>query len=179
MNFKFWNTDKVVSVSAILISVMSLVVLVYQTQLMQAQQRLSVLPYLSLINYNTGGPDYKIVLSNDGVGPAFIEDFIIRNKKKEYHEDIANFLRGRIKEADSLNNFFTSNISIGKLVAAGEKINLVEIKNSKEDGIKLLKIFQRLGQEGFDLEIIYSNVYNEKWSLNTASPQYPKPSKIW
>ncbi|EAY25568.1 hypothetical protein [Microscilla marina] len=64
---RLWNADKIVSISAIMISVMTLAVSWYQTAIIRQQQRLSVLPYLSFQNYGTGGANYKYTLRNNGI----------------------------------------------------------------------------------------------------------------
>jgi uncharacterized membrane protein len=43
-----WNTDKIVSLSAMVVGVGSLVIILFQTRIMREQQRASVLPYLMM-----------------------------------------------------------------------------------------------------------------------------------
>ena len=75
-----WSTEKIMSSSALFISVISVIALVYQSylareenKLIQMQQSASVLPHLNqwYSNYNNY---FKFVVGNKGVGPAFIED---------------------------------------------------------------------------------------------------------
>ena len=51
----FWSTDRIVSISAIFVSLLTLITFINQNRLLQKQAALSVLPYLSVSSsYNTG-----------------------------------------------------------------------------------------------------------------------------
>lgn len=70
---KFWNADKIISLTAMLVGVGSLFVIIYQTNLIRTQQYASVMPYLSMGSaYNYG--QIEIQITNNGLGPAFIKD---------------------------------------------------------------------------------------------------------
>lgn len=169
MKKQFWSSDKIVSLSAILISLMTLAVLSYQTSLMRKQQRLSVLPYLSIGNYGTNTPNYKFVLENSGIGPAFIESIKIFYKGKVYKKDFAQFLISDIPEMDSVNNVYHSNIYEGVLIPSGRKINLLQIDNSLEDALKFNKVLEMLYKNGFGFELVYRSAYDEKWKITHES----------
>ena len=64
-----WNTDRIMSVSALLVGVGSLFVVVYQTQLTREAQYASVRPYLyiSLMSNDQGA---FVILSNTGLEEA-------------------------------------------------------------------------------------------------------------
>lgn len=169
MKKKFWTSDKVISFSAILISVMTLVVLVYQTNLMRAQQRLSVLPYLSIGRAHTGQANFKFVLTNNGIGPAFVESMKIKHDGKTYDGDFSQFLYNHVPEMDSIHNILHSNVYTGMLIPAGKRINMIEVDNSKEDAIKLLKLMTKLREQELDYELIYRSIYHERWRLTSQS----------
>ncbi len=158
----FWSTEKIVSSCAILISLMTLVVLVYQTNIMRSQQRMSVLPYLSIGNQYTGTPNFKFILTNNGIGPAFIESIVIHHKGKQYPTDLPNFYDENIPEMDSIHNIFHSNIFPGQLIPAGSVIEIFHIDNSMEDAEKLYSLLNR---HDILMEIIYSSTYGEKWLI--------------
>ena len=172
---KFWTADKIISFAAILISVMTLVVLMYQTNIMREQQRLSVLPYLSINRSGTGTANFSIVMHNNGIGPAFVESTKVRYKGKEYDMDVPNFLYKHVPEMDSIHQLYHSNIYSGMLIPAGKTLNILEIDNSIKDSNKLLKLFSRLLKEGFDFELVYKSIYNERWKLTGAGST---PEKI-
>ncbi|MGB5387768.1 MAG: hypothetical protein WBN20_13370, partial [Eudoraea sp.] len=47
LKFK-WNSDKILSLSAMSISVLTLIIFIYQTNLMSKQNYLSILPYVQI-----------------------------------------------------------------------------------------------------------------------------------
>lgn len=165
---KVWNTDKIIGISAMLISVMTLVVLIYQTSLMREQQRLSVLPYLSMGRAGTGTAEFQVFLTNNGIGPAFIESMRIHYDGKVYESDLATFLYKDIEAMDSISHIMHSNIYPGMLLSAGTHIPILQADNSKESGIKLYFLLEKLDKKGFNYELIYKNIYNERWRLTTA-----------
>ena len=67
------NTDRVVSLSAMLIGLGSLFIIVYQTARLREQQTASALPYL-MMGLQTNSERTYLFTRNTGVGPALIED---------------------------------------------------------------------------------------------------------
>lgn len=169
-NKRFWNSDKILSFTAILISLLTLVVFLYQTNLMRKQQLLSVLPYLAIGNYGLGTSNFTLVLQNDGIGPAFIEDQKIIYLDSTYHMDLPGFLYAHVPAMDSLSNISYSNIYPGKMIPPNEKIELLRVNESIEDELKLLRLLEALE---IDYEIHYRSIYNERWVLRSGetSPQ--------
>jgi len=170
MKVKYWNSNKIVSSSAILISLMTLFILVYQTKIIQQEQRMSVLPYLSLSNYNTGTPNYKYVLKNDGIGPAFIEKVEITYDGKTYDSDLSIFLEKNFPEMKDIDSVFHSNISPGRLIPAGEAISIFEVHNSLSSSKRLYELLHR---HNIGIKITYKSAYNEKWFI-TKKTDFPK-----
>lgn len=175
MTIKNWNSDKIVSISAILISLMTLVVSWYQTSIIRQQQRLSVLPYLSLGNQGTGSARYKFMLKNDGIGPAFVEDVYINYRGKKYRMDLPVFLHKHIPEREKLNKISHSNISPGNMIPAGVQIDIFAVQNSQPNANKLITLLKKLRKEGLEMVIIYKSVYEERWKL---SSQGRMPEKL-
>lgn len=170
MSQKTWNSDKIVSISAILISLLTLCVSLYQTAMIRKQQRLSVLPYLSLGNYNTGGPNYKLILSNNGIGPAFIESVEVEYQNKTYPCDLPVFLGKHLKDSvKNIKKMSHSNIYPGRMIPAGTTLPLLAIHNSQKDANKLVLLLRRLKEQGMQFRIVYRSVYEERWRLSLES----------
>lgn len=161
-----WTTDKIVSFSAIMISLVTLIVFIYQTQLMAEQQRLSVLPHMSFAYMNTGGPDFTILVSNDGIGPAFVEDVEIHYADSIYKKDLPSFLYQDVPEMDSIENVVHSNILPGQLIPAGRRIEILMVEGSQKDADRLLSLLRQLNIRA---ELRYRSAYNERWLLTTDS----------
>ncbi len=161
----FWSGDKLIGISALLVSIASVSVIFYQTHLMQKQQYASALPYLEL--WNNGGSDaeYRLSLINNGIGPAFIKEVRVIYKGKMYEGDQTEFLYKVIFPQDTsfLQDYSYSNLYNGRMIPAGKEFSLLHIQNSEIQASKYRKLFGN--QDSAKLEIIYSSVYDEKWKL--------------
>ncbi|MBT8310320.1 MAG: hypothetical protein HKO72_01275, partial [Flavobacteriaceae bacterium] len=73
MKKKFWNSERVVSFSAMFISLLTLFIFIKQTNIIERQSRLSALPYLMVETSNNSEDNtFEIEIVNHGVGPAII-----------------------------------------------------------------------------------------------------------
>src|SRR5262245_62249701 len=92
MKFRFLHldTDRVVSLSAMVIGVGSLFVILYQTHLMRQSQHASVMPYL-MIGFTSNSGGVHVNLRNAGIGPALIDDVRIRHATGEQATDPYTF----------------------------------------------------------------------------------------
>ena len=84
------NTDRVVSLSAMIVGLGSLFIIVYQTALLREQQAASALPYL-MIGIQANAERSYIFARNTGVGPALIEDVVVRYQGREIRQDPYDF----------------------------------------------------------------------------------------
>lgn len=171
---KRWSSDRWFSFVAIVTSFGTLFTILYQTQLTRKQQYASVLPYLEMWNSSPGreGYNYKYVLINNGIGPAFIRDVKVHYADSTYAIDPANFARLVIKPKDSLSSYFYSNISKGRVVPAGGEIDLVGVKNDTVNAGILRSWFAN--NDTLQVEIIYESVYGERWSARGVARE-PTP----
>lgn len=166
----FWSSEKIVSLSAIIISLFSLVALVYQTNLMRLEQQLtreaelkSKMPYVMIANTNYGGPNYAITLLNKGLGPAIIDSFSIITADSVYQMDLATYLLEMIPETGEIDHLYYANLFPGQFISAGEELNLVGIDNSRESADELIRLMETTPD--LDYRLIYRSVYNERWLL--------------
>ena len=173
-----WTTEKIMSSSALFISVISLIALLYQSylareenKLMQKQQSASVLPYLSqwITNSSEG---FKFVIGNKGVGPAFIEKVELTldstytfNNTDEFFAHIFETNKG----LDSI-NYLTSTFKKGIVLPANETIELIHIIDRKD-----IQAFNKaLSKRDLRFLIEYEDVYGARWSIsNTAESDIP------
>lgn len=140
---------------AIIISMSTLVVYIYQSNLMKQQQKMSVWPYISF--GPSWGEDYLIIsLINKGIGPAIINDVKIEFDNNALHsiQEIVNFIPDSIRT-----DFMYSSIWPGQVIMAGESINVIKITEGK-----LARFLLKELMEGkFSLEVCYSSVYGDTW----------------
>jgi hypothetical protein len=169
----FWNAEKLLGLSALLVSIASVSAIFYQTHLMQKQQFASVLPYLELWN-NGGGDNYRLTLINNGTGPAFVKDVRVHYQGKVYEMDHQGFWSQQIYLPDSAkwdavfakdtigNTFFYGNLYKGRVIKSGEEFALFTVTNSPELVQALRGMF---GNNTARLEITYTSIYDEEWLL--------------
>ncbi|MCE7057109.1 hypothetical protein LZF95_20680 [Algoriphagus sp. AGSA1] len=165
-----WNVDKIIGLSAVVVSLAACLLIAYQTFLMREQQLLSVLPHLSLGNEGSYTPNFRYVLSNYGIGPAFIEDIkIIYKGEVASAQDIAAFFIQNSNEIENLHSVLHTNVFPGMLIPAGSDIAIFEVANSKDDAAKLHEVMNSYYKEGLRFEIIYTSVYGERWKITESS----------
>jgi hypothetical protein len=165
-----WSADRVLGISAISISFMTFLVLIYQTQIIREQQLLSALPYLHTGNIGFSAPSYAFYLKNEGVGPAFIEDIVIKYKGEAWEgKDLAEFLMAANPIVNQLPNIYYSNIKPGMLIPAGGSLSVIEVREDHQTSVKFAEILSNYEKEGYGFELIYSSVYGEKWRITDQS----------
>ena len=162
---RFWNSDKLLSISAILVSIGTFIVFAYQTNLIRKQQYMSVLPYLQFANYHNYSPNYKFVLTNKGIGPAIVTSTKISINGKTEEKDLATYLGENINYLRDSIGFVTSSIYKGMIIAQNESIELVKLdsKNRINNSEKLLKMIHN---DSLNFIIEYKSIYGEKWRIN-------------
>ena len=183
MRKEFWNIEKIVGLTALIVSLLTLIVFVYQTNLLRKQQYMSAYPHLSLMNEKSGTLQYSFGLSNHGVGPAFIESVKVSASNDMVYDDIIHYVEKTMGKQDSI-NYVYSNLWVGRLIPANEKINLIQLldenmikdwglvtteKTTKSTQDRANKLYQILNDDEIDIEIIYSSIYGEKWRIGNHS----------
>ncbi len=170
-----WNSEKILGLSAMGISFITLVIFIYQTNLMRRQNSLSVLPYLQIsISDNAAASSYSLALLNHGVGPAIIESVQITYDNKHYnlkeHNDyFIDFLRAAEPTLDSLVSFSSSTTERGMAIPPGASYPVLSVNNSGKDYHLLKFHLEKMLSDGLEYEVIYKNIQDEKWSINNHS----------
>ncbi len=157
---KFWNADKILSLTAFLISVGTFLLLGYQTHLIRIQQYASALPYLEMWNSSPDEKQYKLILANNGVGPAFVKEVKMHYKGKVYAYDPVTFYQKVIWPKDTI-RFISTNLNPGQVIPAGHQVELVVVGDSEKYAGKLKALFN--GDGDVTIEVEYSSIYEEVW----------------
>ncbi|MCH7402241.1 hypothetical protein ACFOUP_18455 [Belliella kenyensis] len=166
----FWDVNKILSISAIFISFMTFLVLIYQTKILREQQLLSSMPYIDISNRGSYTPNFKIILTNQGIGPAVLEEVnIFFEGKKTSFIDLVPFVFEKSDTIQNLEHLLHSNIYPGRLIPAGEIIPIFEVIDDLNESIILKSEMDQLYVAGLEWEIIYSSVYKEKWRITHKS----------
>lgn len=172
-----WNTNKIMSASALFISVISLIALLYQSylareeyKLINKQQSANVLPYLSQSS-NNDAYGFSFIFENKGVGPAFINDvqmkYTSEDKEVLEFEDSADFFSevfNKIKALDTVRYNFSS-FTKGYVLPSNKEIAIIEIINPKNSRLFL----NSLREKKFAYKIIYSDIYGQQWYISETN----------
>ena len=176
------NTDRIVSLSAMVVGVGSLIIILYQTQLMREAQHASALPYLSIaINSNDEG--VFVTLRNVGVGPALIDDVRVRYQGRELAGDPYDFYTG-LKRAGDRGEISVDKVMAGRLIPAGEGIRMLGVAGADREPMlaELLRLFDiaevpeawyagvgtsRSGAAKAVIEITFSSIYGDRWRIRS------------
>ncbi len=161
---KFANGDRLFGIAAFLISMGTFFVYIYEARLLQKQQYASALPYLEIWN-SGGGANYRLLLVNNGIGPAFIKEVQVRYKGKVYKMDHAAFYE-KVRDSTDTFDFTHTNLLPGHVIPAGREIELIEIQDSPKGAARLRRLF---GSNDAQIEVVYASVYEEKWQLKGLS----------
>ena len=170
-----WNSDKILSLSAMSISVFTLIIFIYQTNLMSKQNFLSILPYLQMsTSHNKAENAFSLDIKNHGVGPAIIESVIIYYKDekhdlREYDSHLYYYLKSEMPVLDSVKFFSTSSLDKGIAIPANTNYNVFKVIDSKKDYELLTSSLDKLLKQGLRYEIIYRSIQNERWMIHNDS----------
>jgi hypothetical protein len=165
------NSDRILSITAFIISIATLIALMYQSNLvsdqnkmMQKEQYASVMPYLSMgFMGNEEDSSFDLFLSNDGVGPAFIKEINIRYNDSLYQMSIIDFYSNILKVENSNNvKILRTDIGTSTVIPANRKIPLLTFYTDQDEAVKLLGAF---GTMDATIEITYASIYDQKWIL--------------
>lgn len=159
------GNEKWIGITAIIVSFLTLSVLFYQTRLMHEQQKMSALPYLTLLNYGNGSPYYKMVLTNDGIGPAFIDSVFVITPRDTFDMDLPRFLAEYYEEYSNINGLLHSNIYGGKVLPAQQQLAILELTGDTLAPAQIKKLFKRLEKDQVKIGLIYRSIYNDRWIL--------------
>lgn len=167
------NTDRILGVSAMLISILTLAIFVYQTNIMRVQSKLSVKPRLDFTN-NQGGNDtliaYQEVLENKGLGPAIIDSIYIKFEGRQYALDAEKFFLGKFPKLLEY-GYLSQHATLGEGVTLtpNEERSLFKyiIPVSKVDSAFAYLGITNIDDVPFEFEVIYTSIYeDEKWLVS-------------
>lgn len=173
------NTDRIIGLSAMLISLLTLVIFVYQTSLMRVQSRLSVKPWVTFstsINFKDSTATYTSVIINKGLGPAIIESINILYEGEKYPLDFERFFESTFKGLENygeLDRHVT--LEKGSTLISNEAVEMYRFSFSLKHVQEIMKIL-KISEEDeipFDVEVVYNSIYEEQWKYSAKCDGYP------
>ncbi len=182
-----WDTDRIVSVSAMLVGLCSLFIVLYQTALISEQQKASVLPYL-MIAYISDNDGAFLALRNVGLGPARIERISIRRGGSKFDGDPYAYYATLPDMKVPADHVYRDRVLPGMLIPSGSVWQMLGSRNSQPMSGELLRTFALVAvqdpvpsrgptadspgsadtaAEKAVLEIDYASVYGERWRVRS------------
>ncbi|MEM1337137.1 MAG: hypothetical protein AAF717_05795 [Bacteroidota bacterium] len=176
MRAKKISADRILGISAMVISILTLVIFIYQTDIMRVQSKLSVKPRLS---FSTNSHSYDTLIRidgliyNKGLGPAIVDSIYIEYEGNPFVMDMDEFIKNQVPELENYGELVRNSIlSPGNTFLAGEEtvIYSYQFEPKNQDSI-----FTYLGMEGeddfpFEFKVIYTSIYeDEHWFVGSDS----------
>lgn len=168
------NPEYIIAFGIALISICALVVSIQQTRIMSEQRALmhqqakaSVWPRLILgigkshdID-DRSVTDYRISVSNEGVGPAIIKDVRVLYKG----EPMKNWweLFQKFEPDESMQLYVTNSTISGSIIRQGDNTRILSLKNN----LPLANLFYE-HSEHIVFEIVYESIYGDQWKYATG-----------
>ena len=163
-----WRVDIIVSVSAMLVSLATFGIYLYQTKIIHEQARASVYPHLEIVRgYNNKNEPFILYVKNVGIGPAFLNKMEIQYKNQAYSS-------ANLDNSGSCLpfKFLTKILPFEKIpevangpnlpivIPAGEKVMFLSLNETDSKSILLLvDIF-----DNSRIKVCYSSVYKDYWT---------------
>lgn len=157
--------------------------IIYQTNLVRKEQKASVLPYLR-ISFANGAlnsiPYQQLILTNEGLGPAKIEEVNIIEGEKKVAFDILHHLELTYSDTIYSHILISDLVNTGRQIAAKDYIIMVRTKNKNKTNLitntykfpdYLSKFFLNDAKGEAVIQIIYSSVYGDKWIIQSDEDQ--------
>jgi hypothetical protein len=149
-----FKSEFIVALAAIIVSVMTMVVYIYQANIMREQQHVSVWPYVEW-DMEVGSGEFNVTIINKGVGPAIIRTTSL--KFDEQSVSSLDYLKKVVGNLDSVASIYYTSVD-KRVLSAGEQMILVRAAGDLEGKIPS-DVFQRTSYE-----LCFCNVYGECWT---------------
>ena len=168
---KFWSSDKIVAFVAMGISLITLIIFVKQTNIIEEQSHLSVMPYL-MVETSDNGHDavFHIEVVNYGVGPAIIDGKTFVYKDQTYDDmELVDFMRQANSLMDSVEVTNVSSLQNGLAIPSGGSRTLIRTGGTKDSYINFLQVMQEIGGDSLYYEIRYRSIYGDRWKITSLN----------
>jgi hypothetical protein len=166
-----WTADRIIALSAMLISTCALVVSVLQTRIMQAQQEKSVWPNLSCtVVYGWAQKDsigdFSLIVKNNGIGPALVKDIVFTIDGKEYRNEQASEILSDLADESILSNSETQIHQ--SVILPGIAVDVYKLTDDKQ-GYKMSKKYRKEYENTgrFKFRVHYEDVYGNTFVSNS------------
>lgn len=170
-----WNSERLLSLSAMTLSVITLFIFIWQTNLMSRQNYLSIMPYLQFsVLDDENEKSFGLSLKNHGVGPAILESVILeyqgkRYDLKDYNNEMNELLSSLEPALDSVDYTAYGSLNRGMAIPANSSYDFLAVINAPEDYTIATESIGQLVEKGLRYEIIYKSLQEERWAIHNDS----------
>ncbi len=168
---RFWTSDKLVALTALVISLGSLFIFIRQTNIIEQQSRLSVMPYIIIdMSRNAENKTIAIDLVNHGVGPAIVVNREITYNGEFFDLEFKDFLRQKIENSDSIAIQNYSSTQRGLAIPAGGRRNIIRVGGDDRSYNDMLRILnEELVPSKFVFKLKYRSIYDDHWEISSET----------
>ncbi len=159
--------NTLLALTALFVSIVTLVIFIRQTNIMDEQSRRSVMPYL-IIEWNSSEADtlISIRLENHGIGPAIISRRTFFYQGETHDMEFNEFLLEYIPEMKDVRIISSSSVEPGFSIPAGDHREIITVGGNIESYQKFQKIMAHLTEgSDFNYDIRYESIYEDAWLL--------------
>ncbi|MGH1436879.1 MAG: hypothetical protein ACRBG0_20745 [Lewinella sp.] len=169
--FRQVDTNFLIAISAVVISLCALIVSFQEVRIMRQQQQVSMYPHLSLSQiYSTEG--FAINLRNSGIGLAQINSVQVFDGER-YYKNWLEIIEAQLPDSLQFGyEALVSNTVNKKMIIPGEEVTLFSVNWTP--ATRLLE--QKMKE--MTMTICYSSLLEEYWSIeNDNRQQLSRPCK--
>lgn len=160
---KRFSTEMIVALSAVVVSIMTLFVYIYQARIMMDQQHTSVWPYIEWTPtyYSEENQEFYISVINKGVGPALVKDTKLYLDDTLYtYNEYDKFIEKLLGPGKRKALWVMTSSVANRVMAPGEEVKLFHVKNWKDARIPDIQ------RKRYRLSICYCSIYGDCWTTN-------------
>lgn len=162
-----------------LISLLTLIIFIYQTNLLREQSRLSVVPRLAF-HSSLDTPDsisyFSFHLVNKGLGPAIVESIYIIHDEKKLKFDFRKYIENHYPQLEDFGAIVQNmGIITGDAISEKEGIKFLTYAFKYQKTKAIMEYLQLDEEENmpFEIEVIYSSIYGEQWKVRSNQKGHP------
>jgi hypothetical protein len=152
------RADILIAVCALVISALATGASWWQSRVVADQLSAEVWPYVSMISHRSKD-EVQFSLSNDGLGPAIIESFVIavdgKPQRNVVDAVVAAVGRPHHPKGSSL-DYAATDVTRGRVLRVGASLDVVDIKNAEYGAA-----FLALNDRRLDIRICYCSIDGE------------------
>ncbi|MEO1436124.1 MAG: hypothetical protein AAFV80_11355 [Bacteroidota bacterium] len=164
-----FNSNTVIAISALVVSLCALIVSVLEVRYMRSQQKATLWPYVQVgLTYNSEG--FGIRASNMGTGPAVIDGLEVW-KGNRYYAGIDDMINDLLPEGHQVTYSIYKTSSFNGTVLPAEQERLIfSVPWNAETRILSQQMM------GVQFQVRYCSVLDDCWLTNSDGEDYEDPA---